>query len=110
MRYTKLALFGIAILSLLAIGGCGDTSDTQQTYDGRVFDISVSQDKSLTATSNKDGNNYTLTISGEGQAIDYERKELVPWNPIIKKINKVTIEEGITNIGDYFFFSLPLTR
>ena len=110
MRYTKLALFGIAILSLLAIGGCGDTSDTQQTYDGRVFDISVSQDKSLTATSNKDGNNYTLTISGEGQAIDYERKELVPWNPIIKKINKVTIEEGITNIGDYFFFSLPLNH
>lgn len=84
---------------------CGPTTSSP-TYDGREFDISQTQDNSLTGKSVKVGNNYSLTISGTGAGKDYQKKEQVPWNPIAKKIDSVTIEEGITHIGDYFFYSV----
>ena len=104
----RIIYFFTSILALCALSSCGESNTPSQSYDGRVFDISEKQDGSLTAQSIKDGNNYTLNITGEGLAINYSKKEQVPWNPIIKKINKVTINEGIENIGDYYFYSLPL--
>lgn len=98
-------VLGLSIFSLCA---CGNQANKQQGYDGREFDISINNDGSLICTSTKENNYYQLTISGSGASKDYERKELVPWNPIVKKVNKVTINEGITNIGDYFFNSLTL--
>ena len=96
------------ILSLFSLCSCATKEENKQSYDGREFDISVNSDNSLICESVKEGTSYSLTISGSGAAKDYERKELVPWNPIVKKVNKVTINEGITNIGDYFFNSLTL--
>ena len=98
-------VFAISIFSLCA---CGQDSSKKQSYDGREFDISINNDNSLICKSEKVGNYYSLTITGNGASKDYERKELVPWNPIVKKVNKVTINEGISNIGDYFFNSLTL--
>lgn len=98
-------VFAISIFSLCA---CGKDNNKKQSYDGREFDISINNDNSLICKSIKEGNYYSLTISGSGVSKDYERKELVPWNPIVKKVNKVTINEGISNIGDYFFSSLTL--
>ena len=101
-------LFPLVGISLLLLS-CSSRSGSQNTgYDGREFDISVNQDKRLVAKSVKEGNYYNLTITGSGAAVDYTSRTAVPWNPIIKKIQNVTIEEGITNIGDYFFYSLPL--
>ena len=109
MKKTRLVYLLSVMACVFTLAGCNNKeNNNNQTYDGRVFDISANQDKSLTATSKKIGTNYTLEISGSGAAVDYNKKEAVPWNPIIKKINKVTINEGIENIGDYFFYSLPL--
>ena len=108
MKAKSLMTFLTSVFATFAVVGCTAKDNQNQTYDGRVFDISVKQDKSLTATSKKVGTNYTLEISGEGEAIDYNKKEAVPWNPFIKKINAVTINDGIENIGDYYFYSLPL--
>ena len=103
--------FFVLALSIFSLCACGQSSSGSNTsYDGRVFDISLAQDGSLTCKSIKEGNNYSLTISGLGASIDYASKEKVPWNPIVKRVNKVTIDEGITNIGDYFFNALPLER
>ena len=101
--------FFVLALSIFSLCSCGqkDTSSSN-TYNGKVFDISLSQDGSLICTSNRVDNYYSLTISGSGSSLDYASKEKVPWNPIVKKINQVTIEEGITNIGDYFFNALSL--
>ena len=102
----------VYLLSALAIvfsmAGCDKKENSNQSYDGREFDISVNQDKSVIATSTKVANNYELTISGAGQVKDYNKKEDAPWYPLSKKINKVTINEGVENIGDYFFTSLTL--
>ena len=107
MKQRFTCTFTLTIISLLFVCACSSNEKTQ-TYDGREFDISVKQDKSLIAKSTKEGFEYNLTISGSGQAVDYSKKELVPWNPIIKKIKNVTINEGILNIGDYYFYSLPI--
>ena len=111
MKTNSLRKLGIILFSLFLVAGCSNGKQEQsQTYDGRVFDISAAQDKSLTATSTKVGAGYTLTISGSGQAKDYSKKEQVPWNPIVKKITEVKINEGIMNIGDYYFYSLTLSE
>ena len=104
---TNLRFFALA-LTVFSLCACAGEETNKQGYDNRDFDISANNDGSLICKSTKDNNNYQLTISGSGPAKDYEKKELVPWNPIVKKVNKVTINEGITNIGDYFFNSLTL--
>ena len=106
LRLQKLFFALVSLPFLLC--SCGNVTPSNQSYDGRIYDISAAQDGSLTAQSKKDGNYYSLTITGEGVAIDYSKKEGVPWNPIVKKINSVSITDGIKNIGDYFFNSLVL--
>lgn len=110
MKKTKLlSLISFAFATTLLLNACSNgNNNASQSYDGRVFDISEKHDNSLTVTTTKNGYQYDLSIQGSGKSIDFTRKEEVPWNPIIKKISAVTINEGILNIGDYFFYSLPL--
>ncbi len=49
----------------------------------------------------KMSNDGTLTISGT-QMDDYEYSD-APWSFLSEKIEKVVIEEGVTNIGNYAF-------
>lgn len=107
--FSKLPLAICASLLILGGAGCNNSSSVSTGYDGKVFDISLAQDNSIKASIKKIGKDFELTISGSGEAMSYEKKELVPWNAISKKITKVTIEEGIKNIGDYYFNSLSLS-
>ncbi|MGN0475795.1 MAG: leucine-rich repeat protein, partial [Ruminococcus sp.] len=45
----------------------------------------------------------TLTISGNGKMENYYDSWDTPWQDFCDKINKVVIENGVTNIGDYAF-------
>lgn len=109
MNKSKFCFLLITLSLLFSSAACAPSGgSSQKGYDGRVFDISENQDESLLATSTKVGNYYSLSISGTGKAKDYTRKEEVPWNPIVKKITSVTINDGITHIGDYSFISLTL--
>ena len=105
----KSTLVFISCVFLLC--SCGKNDNDNQSYDGRQYDISINQDKSVVATSNKlsDGT-YTLILSGSGQTKDYQSKNAVPWNPISKKISSVTINEGLVNVGDYFFNAFLLSE
>ena len=98
----------MCLLPLMVISCAQNSVSSVQSYDGRTYDISKSQDQSLIVTSIKVDNYYQLEITGNGEAIDYNSKTAVPWNPIVKKVNKVTINDGITYIGDFFFNSLNL--
>lgn len=106
----KIIYFFTSLLAICSLSSCGENVAPSQSYDGRVFDISASKDGSLTAQSKKDGNYYSLTITGKGVAMDYSKKEEVPWNPIAKKISTVSVTDGIKNIGDYFFQTLTLSE
>ena len=69
-----------------------------------VFSLGTIQAE-ITWTLSDDG---TLTISGTDMPdYDYLNDILAPWDE--KKINKVVIENGVTNIGNYAFCSLPIT-
>ena len=109
-KFKKIINSCLMMSSVLVLGACNNTTSQNSGYDGRVFDISVKQDESITASLKKVGTNFELTISGVGEALTYSKKELVPWNAISKKINSVIINEGITNIGNYYFHSLTLDR
>ena len=55
----------------------------------------------ITWTLSDDG---TLTISGTNMP-DYESYYSAPWSSQYYKINKVVIESGVTNIGNYAFYN-----
>jgi len=52
----------------------------------------------LTWTIDSDG---TMTISGEGEMVSYDRAYYYPWSML--DCTKLVIEEGVTSIGDYAF-------
>ena len=108
-KFRKLTCAISVMVFSLIISSCQGGNSEQPKYDGQVFDISVSQDESVTASLKKVGTNYEIVISGKGEVISYEKKEHVPWNAISKKISSVTINEGVTNIGSYYFYSSTLT-
>ena len=57
-------------------------------------------------TTEDNGVNYTLTISGKGAMEDYSDMTTVPWSKnkigevVFNKITKVVVEEGVTHIGN----------
>lgn len=109
MKTKKIILSILLLFTILLTTSCEEQNSYNNSYDGKVFDISTSQNKQLNAKIKKIGTDYELTITGTGNARDYTKKEEVPWNSIAKKINKVEIENGIRNIGDYYFNAIPLT-
>ncbi len=44
-----------------------------------------------------------LKISGSGPMTSYSNSDYVPWRTYTDKITKITIDEGITKIGNYAF-------
>ena len=46
---------------------------------------------------------HTLTISGEGDMVDYNRNTM-PWSSYGEEMIKVIIEDGVTNIGECAFY------
>jgi len=55
----------------------------------------------LTGTST----DMTLTISGTGAMQDLT-KSMIPWGSRRSKIKRLVVEEGITSLGDYAFYSV----
>ena len=50
-------------------------------------------------------NDLTLTISGSGNMTDFSESN-IPWTSERAKITKVVVENGITSVGSYAFYSL----
>ena len=73
------------------------------------WDVSVNDDESVMAYLNPIDNEedyYILTITGTGKMKDwkYSYSSKAPWySSYSSKIKSITIEEGVTNIGDYAF-------
>ncbi len=73
-----------------------------------VWDISATENDSVTAylyeNTEKEGY-YTLTISGTGNMTKWASSASVPWYSYKSTITSATIENGVTNIGDYAFLN-----
>jgi hypothetical protein len=105
----RIIVLPLALLLGLGVVSCQNKNNNNNTgYDGKEFDISLAQDGSVKASIKKVATNFEITIEGNGEVKSYEKKELVPWNAISKKISKVDVKEGVKNIGDYYFSSSNL--
>ncbi|MBR1891652.1 MAG: leucine-rich repeat protein [Clostridia bacterium] len=106
-KLTSIMLSFIAVVAVFLIVGC-DTQEQKTGYSNRVFDVSAQSDGSVTVTSKKEDVGYSLTVKGAGAVLDYMDKKSVPWNVIAKQVKSITIEQGVTQIGDNFFSASPL--
>lgn len=97
-------LVGISLLLLSCSSG-----RVSPYRDGTVYDVSFKGDGTVTATLNKIDGGFRLTVSGEGRTKSYDDETQVPWHYISKRITEVQINDGITVIGNYMFYSLPVT-
>lgn len=110
MRFFQKALI-ILLASFFIFGVFGCSGETGKTsYDGKTYDISASGNGSATLSLKKVGNGYAIKVSGRGSVVDFAQKDKVPWNVILKKVASITIEEGITNIGNYYFFGTNINE
>lgn len=75
---------------------------TSEVVNSNTWDISKNGDGSITAFLSDDG---ILTISGEGEMKDWTSEDTCDWHSEYNKRNvqKVIINEGITNIGNRAF-------
>lgn len=78
------------------------------TWKGYVLELWGKEDTSKTGSC---GGNLTwlldngvLTISGTGAMDDYDQENM-PWYIYKHRVNRVVIEEGVTSIGAYAFYS-----
>jgi len=73
--------------------------------------LCVSAEEVASGTCGKQGNNLTwaldengvLTIKGTGNMADYTSTTPAPWYEFRSTIYKISIDDGITNIGNYAF-------
>jgi len=99
----------LASFFIFTLFGCSPSAQ-KNGYDGKTYDISAKGNGAATLSVTKIGNEYALTISGRGKVVDYSKKGEVPWNVIMKKVVSITVEEGVENIGDYYFFATNITE
>ncbi|MBQ8319699.1 MAG: leucine-rich repeat domain-containing protein [Clostridia bacterium] len=97
--------FGCAILGVNALPY--ETASAEETRTA-VATYNVSGDEAETVkgylyTNANDSTKYDLVISGEGAMKTGWTAKIVPWNSVRGDIVSVTIEEGVTNIGDFAF-------
>ena len=88
----------------------GYTSSASQTY---VNSIELPEREGISGVCGADvqwnlDDEGTLTISGTGDMTNYTYKTEMPWHPYIDQIHAVKIEDGVTSIGAYAFYGMPV--
>jgi len=106
-----LVLFTLCVLmaTVFALGATASAEDEAATPTPvETWDISATAADSVTAYLYNDPNNegyYTLTISGSGDMKRWNSSSSAPWYTDYRTLIKsATIEEGVTNIGQYAFY------
>ena len=93
-RYLNLVLLVLVMVMCFTVPAFADVTE---------YDVSVNGDGSVMASF--DSETGTLTISGNGPMKDYAYNSLPAYRTHAKSIKKVVIEEGVTRIGSYAFYS-----
>ena len=73
---------------------CSTNITLADTYIGTTGDCTYTLDTSA----------GTLVISGTGAMADYSSSSSIPWHSYRSYVKTVTIEDGVTSIGDYAFY------
>lgn len=102
MSIAKNSLHRLLIIAALmfAIGLCLQVDNVYA--DDITYDASVNGDNSVTVTLvDKGDGNYDAVVAGTGAMQDYDM--FTPWRPNRNKIVSVSVEQGVTHIGNGAF-------
>jgi len=101
----KKFLLALTLIAMVAVLFAISVSATDPV---ETWDVSASEDNNVIAHLYEDETNkgcYTLTISGTGAMKDWSSSSAAPWwSGYRTAISKVTVNDGITSIGDRAFF------
>ena len=96
--------------------GAGETTITATTGNGKRAECKVIVKEKIqqgncgtnvTWSLNREG---VLTISGNGAMKNYTYKSEMPWYKYNSQIQAVNIESGVTSIGNYAFYGMPVLK
>lgn len=94
------------------------TEPTEETTEPTLDLLSEDENVIAAGTCGYNGDNLiwvlsgdgALTISGEGEMMNYSDSSVAPWYPHRTKILSAVVEDGVTSIGDYALYAcLKLT-
>lgn len=92
------ALLTLAAMLILTLASCGRSasaaSDASGTWEGISWEYV------------KDG--QTLTLRGSGDMANAATADTVGWAAVRTSVKKVVMDDSITSIGNYAFYSMPL--
>ena len=105
----------------VTVFGCNDEENFTETIDNDQDNIIINDGNShnyneIASGTCGDNATWTLTdagtlsINGSGSMEDFPSITAVPWYGYKSQVTKVVVSNGITSIGDYAFFELPMTR
>ena len=99
--FTALLFGALFSLSAFASGesACGDKIAS--------FDVSEDENSSVTATLYQKDGQYFLVFSGEGHMREFSSSTQIPWLEYADGIVAITLENGVMNLTDLFFYNLP---
>ena len=83
------------LLALILAILCSTSIALADTYTGTTGDCTYTLDT----------DEGTLVISGSGAMKDYSYYSSVPWYSYRSYVKTITIEDGVTSIGDYAFYN-----
>lgn len=86
----------------------GETDPETSNLDGDISTSPVGDtgkcgDNLTYIVTEDEANGYTMTISGTGDMFNYD--DIESWYEKYNQIDCIVIEDGVTSIGDYFFYN-----
>lgn len=107
-RFWKKTAAGL--LALLIVAGGTPIQPLSQVFEKTAITASAANTQSGKCGTNAKWTLYLdtgeLTISGSGDMKNYQTPSDRPWKNYLQDITSVTVESGITSIGDFAFSSL----
>ena len=100
MKHVKHWLMTVAVLLCSVVVSAADFS-VAGIFFPSIEVISGSCGSNLTWTLCSDGE---LIIEGQGAMTNYSYNSSAPWTNYASSITKLTVEEGVTSIGDFAFY------
>ncbi len=99
--FSRRCLAVLIVIAMTAVTGFVLMNDS----DSSVAEAETSGSCGEHATWSYDADSKTLTISGTGLMTDYSAAADRPWHSIREAISTVIVNDGVTSIGKYAFWS-----
>lgn len=96
-RIGKLLLLAVLICSMLALTACGTPKADAEDAGGSSGSVVWDYKKET----------HTLTVSGNGAIGNAASAAEVAWASVRTSVQKIVVNEGVTEIGDYAFYYMP---